>query len=132
MNQAAAKKIPKNSQAKPGDTTQSRQADAPCPLDTTGPYGCRRWCGTSALITAQAGRRQAMLPGACYRIPSARRRNGLSARGNGAAAAFLRGHVVSEEDELATELHGGQRQVGCQQTAREQGGTPAEHDRRDP
>jgi len=36
---APARKIPKNSQAQPGDTTQSHRVNLLRPLDTKGPYG---------------------------------------------------------------------------------------------
>jgi hypothetical protein len=43
---------------------------------------------------------------------------------DGPAAAFLQAKRLLRKDELAIMLHGGQRQVRCQETSHEQGAPP--------
>ena len=42
VTRAAARKIPENSQAQPGRHHASHRVKTPCPLDASGPHGCRR------------------------------------------------------------------------------------------
>jgi hypothetical protein len=55
VNQAAAKKIPEEQSGPARRHRQSRQANDPRPLDTTGPYGCRNEYFIRAHIYARSG-----------------------------------------------------------------------------